>query len=392
MQLASTLACDSDLGEATRQAVAQVKTRIGRVDAAFAFVSPAFGDGLAGFPALLEDAFPEAALRVGCTGAGLIGGGREIESKPGVSITAAAWPSVRIHGGHLTAPDLPGPDAPPGAWAGALRIPRTADLRGILVLADPFHFPIQDLLLGLDYAWAGVPKVGGIASGSRHPDGHRLFYGRTSARAGALVLGLEGDLRLDAFVAQGCRPIGQPGTVSAAEASQLLQISGRPALEFLHETLLALDDDDQQKARSGNLFLGLAHDPLDLQAPGPGQYLIRHLTGIQPEVGSLTVGARPTVGSTVQFHLRDRDASAADLRAVLAPLAEQPSPAGALMFSCLGRGEHLYGEPDHDSRVFTELSGAHALGGFFCNGEIGPVGAQSHLHGFTASFAVFRSL
>ncbi len=66
-------------------------------------------------------------------------------------------------------------------------------------------------------------------------------------------------------------------------------------------------------------------------------------------------------------------------------------PAGALLFSCLGRGKHMYGRPNHDSDAFRACLGDVPLAGFFCNGEIGPVGGTTYIHGFTSSFAIFRN-
>jgi small ligand-binding sensory domain FIST len=62
-----------------------------------------------------------------------------------------------------------------------------------------------------------------------------------------------------------------------------------------------------------------------------------------------------------------------------------------LLFSCLGRGQNLYGRPDHDTDLFREKLGDVPLGGFFANGEIGSIRGATHLHGFTSSFALFRS-
>ncbi|MEE9149775.1 MAG: FIST C-terminal domain-containing protein, partial [Candidatus Tectomicrobia bacterium] len=74
----------------------------------------------------------------------------------------------------------------------------------------------------------------------------------------------------------------------------------------------------------------------------------------------------------------------------LAPeLAERPVR-GALLFSCNGRGADLYGEPDHDSRVVAAATGIVPIAGFFCNGEIGPIGNTNFLHGFTASIGLFQ--
>ena len=70
---------------------------------------------------------------------------------------------------------------------------------------------------------------------------------------------------------------------------------------------------------------------------------------------------------------------------------QERAPDGALMFSCLGRGERLFGEPGHDSRVIEQHLGAVPMGGFFGNGELGPVGGGSWLHKYTTVLACFRS-
>jgi small ligand-binding sensory domain FIST len=94
----------------------------------------------------------------------------------------------------------------------------------------------------------------------------------------------------------------------------------------------------------------------------------------------------------VRFHVRDAEASAQDLQQLLNRYRaerSEPDPRGALLFSCLGRGIHLYGHPNHDTDCFRDRVGDVPLGGFFCNGEIGPVGGATHLHGYTSAFGIF---
>jgi small ligand-binding sensory domain FIST len=90
----------------------------------------------------------------------------------------------------------------------------------------------------------------------------------------------------------------------------------------------------------------------------------------------------------VQFHLRDARTSADDLDQLLA--RHRGTPAGSLLFSCLGRGTHLYGRADHDTDLVRRHFGDVPLGGFFCNGEIGPVQGTTFLHGYTSAFGLFR--
>jgi small ligand-binding sensory domain FIST len=95
----------------------------------------------------------------------------------------------------------------------------------------------------------------------------------------------------------------------------------------------------------------------------------------------------------VQFVLRDARTAEEDLQRLLDRHRRSPNavrPAGALLFSCVGRGAGLFGCADHDTGLFEERLGPAPLGGFFCNGEIGPVAGTTFLHGYTSAFALFR--
>jgi small ligand-binding sensory domain FIST len=98
------------------------------------------------------------------------------------------------------------------------------------------------------------------------------------------------------------------------------------------------------------------------------------------------VGDEVSIGDTVQFQVRDAASADEDLKALLAGREAD----GALVFTCNGRGSHLFDMPDHDASVVVSELGTAAVGGMFCAGELGPVGRRSFLHGFTASVALFR--
>jgi small ligand-binding sensory domain FIST len=327
---------------------------------------------------------------IGCSAGGVIGGGRELERTPGITLTAAMLPGVQRRLVHLTNEDLPPLDGSPRAWVDTLGV-EPGDNPSFIVLADPFSCDARTLLSGLDFAYGQAVKVGGLASGAQSPGGNALFADQRTLRQGALVLVLTGDVVVDAIVAQGCKAIGRLGRVTRCEGHVLHELDGRPPLLVLQETYEQLDGRDQELARTA-LFLGLSMDELR-EHPGPGDFLIRNVLGLDPQTGTIAVAAELRQGQTVQFHVRDGVAAAQDLNAVLGRYRERlpdVSPHGALLFSCLGRGEHLYGEPDHDSRAFARRIGDVALGGFFCNGEIGPVGETTYLHGYTSAFGLFR--
>ncbi len=396
MQWASAVSERASLAVALEEACSLVGAQLGpgpEPDLVIVFASHQHDLLSAPLGPQLHRRFPHAAI-IGCTGAGVIGGGHEVEGAAGLSITAARLPGVSLRTFHLLADELPSPDAPPDAWAERTGVPLDAGPH-FLILSDPFSLDPEALVAGLDYAWPGAAKIGGLASGGRGPRTHALYQGDLLFREGAVGVALWGDVVVDTVVAQGCRPLGEPVRVTAAAGPMLLGLDGRSPVEVLQELFSAAGPRDQELMQR-NLFIGIAADALGLE-PGPDEYLVRNLTGIDPKRGALTVGAHLHEGQVVRFHVRDADTSTEDLRQALTRYvrtAAGRAPAGALLFSCTGRGRYLYGEGDHDSGIFRELvAGAGdglPLGGFFCNGEIGPVAGATHLHAYTSSFGIFR--
>ena len=326
----------------------------------------------------------------GCTGGGIIGNGVEVEQRPGISITGANLPDVEIHDFHLAGDSLPDLDAGPSSWEELLGVTNSQEPQ-FVVLADPFSFPVQDLLMGMDFAFAQSAKIGGLASGASQQGGNALFLGDQTHNSGAIGLALHGNITVDTVVAQGCRPIGQPMHITESRRNLLLGLDGQPPLTVLKELFQTMNDRDQALMQN-SLFLGVVMDEL-LESPKQGDFLIRNVVGMDARTGTLAIGETLKEGQMVQFHLRDADTSAEDLTAVLERFAmdnRENQAQGALLFSCLGRGQHLYGRPNHDSDIFHEKLGAVPLGGFFCNGEIGPVSGTTFLHGYTSSFGIFR--
>jgi small ligand-binding sensory domain FIST len=396
MLWASALSEQADTRRAAQEAASEVAARLGAAppDVAFVFFS---GHHRANAVEIVE-AIAETLLPrhwIGCSAGGIIGDGREIEERPGFSITAARLPDASARTFRLDETDLPDPDAPPRAWEAALGV-AAAERPHFVVLADPFSFPSDDLVRGLDYAFPASAKAGGLASAADRAGQNVLIVDGDLLREGAVGVAFTGAIVVDTIVAQGCRAIGEPMRVTRAQDNLIVELDGRPPLEVLRDLLPRLSDRDQRLARSA-LFLGVATEALQNDS-GPDAYLIRNILGVSPDNGALAVGDEPRAGQSVRFHLRDALASAEDLEAHMGRYAANvmgapggTRPAGALLFSCLGRGQNLYGRPDHDTDLFREKVGDIPLGGFFANGEIGSVGGTTHLHGFTSSFALFRS-
>ena len=353
------------------------------------FTHPAYERQVTNIAAAVSERFPGAKV-VGCTGAGIIGGGREVEGIPAFSMTAAYLPGVNIADFHVSENQLPSPDDPPQKWEELIGV-KAADDPHFIVLIDPFSIDGEALLAGLDYAFPAAAKIGGLASGGNRLGSHALYMDSLLHRHGAIGLALTGNVIVDTVVAQGCRPIGSPMHVTSADRNLLLTADDKPPIEVLQELFNHAGERDRELMQH-NLFMGVAMDPL-LDTVHAGDFLIRNIVGADQSKGAVAVGAVLREGQIVQFHVRDADTSAEDLRDALSTYLQRVGDhraAAALMFQCTGRGSYLYGREGHDTSVFNELVGEVPLGGFFCNGEIGPVGGTTYLHGYTSSFAIFR--
>jgi small ligand-binding sensory domain FIST len=374
MQWSSAVSEAAGLEGAVAEAAAAVRAGLGGApDLAFVFVSPHHTGSWSRLPALVRGALGAPRL-VGCTAGGVIGGGREVEQRPGLALVAAALPGVDVQPFHVAGRAIPA-------------LPADA---ACVLLPDPFTCDADALLHALE---AAPPRtvVGGLASGGRTPGANALFVDDTVHRGGCAGVSLRGALVVDTVVAQGCRPIGEPMFVTRAERNLLRELDGRPAVEVLRALYAGSSDADRALFR-GALFVGIGMDP-DRQRFGHGDFVVRNVVGVDPDRGALAVGAPLAEGLVVQFHLRDAATSRDELEGLLARYVARAGgarPAGALLFSCLGRGVGLYGEPDHDTAALRRHLGDVPVGGFFCNGEIGPVEGRTFLHGYTSAFALFR--
>lgn len=396
MRWASSISSAEPLAAAVEQASNELAQQLdgASCDLLLVFVTPQHRKHWHELPAALRDRFPNAVV-LGCSAAGVIGAGRELEQAPGLSLAAASLPGIELTPFHLPSehtPDPPEPNEDPQAererWNHALRLADGPDPH-LLLFPDPFSWPGPELLDSLDRAYPRGVKVGGLSSGGARPGEHRLFCERSALHRGMVGVALRGPIELDATVAQGCVPIGQPMFVTRHQQQVIFDLDGRPAMEVLQRLYESLDERDRARARR-SLLLGVVMDP-QREIYNRGDFVVRDLVGIDPQSGALATATPLYKNAVVQFHLRDAETSTSDLRELMAAKAHEPSPAGALLFSCVGRGRGLYGRPNHDSSVIREhLGAALPIAGFFCNGEIGPVIGRTHLHGYTSAMLLFR--
>jgi small ligand-binding sensory domain FIST len=350
----------------------------GRPDVAVLFATGdhvgALDDMAATVQTLLD---PEAFI--GATACGVLAGGHGVEERPGVALWAGRLPG-RARPVHISA------DTGEDGWTFAGLDDALADVTdgsALVLLADPFSFPVGDLLAALQRATPGLPVIGGMASAARGPGGNRLVIGGRVANQGAVGLVLDDRSAPLTIVSQGCRPIGQPFTVTDSERQIIRELAGRPALDRLMDIVDRLDPADRALA-AGGLLCGIVVDEqaLDFER---GDFLVRGVVGADRSNGAIAVAAEVPVGAVVQFQVRDAVTAREDIDALLAG----HEASGALVFTCNGRGAAMFGDADHDAGVVQDLLGG-AVAGMFCAGEVGPVAGRNAIHGFTASMALFR--
>jgi small ligand-binding sensory domain FIST len=258
------------------------------------------------------------------------------------------------------------------------------------MVADPFSFPTDPFLKRLSEATAGMQVIGGMASGSNAPGQNRLVLDGEAFSEGAVAVVVGGPLTVRTVVSQGCRPIGRTVIVTKVERNVIRELGRRPALEVLREVFEELPEEDQERVQQG-LHIGRVINEYQ-EKFRRGDFLVRNVIGAD-EAGGIAISDVVRVGQTVQFHVRDADTADEDLRSLLIHERRARPGArigGALLFTCNGRGSRLFSEPHHDVAVIHDVLGAVPVAGFFAMGEIGPIGGQNFVHGFTASIALFE--
>jgi small ligand-binding sensory domain FIST len=372
----------ADHQQALDEVVPDVLAQVGdRPSLVVCFFSMDHADSAAGIALGLSERTGTANI-VGCTAGGVIAGRREHEESPALALWAARLPGVRVRAFSLDVVDL-GEGYGVTGWPELDPVAR-AD---VVLLPDPFSFPVDSFIRRLDEEQPGIRVIGGMASGGTGPGQHRLLLGPDALEEGAVGVAISGPVEVRTVVSQGCRPIGSPFTVTRGEGNVVHELGGRPALERLRELIVNATPADQALL-VGGVQMGRVIDEHKASFDR-GDFLIRSLVGVDEESGALAIGDRVEVGQTLQFHVRDAAAATEELDLLLAPVPGWDAR-GALLFSCNGRGRRFFNEPDHDAARVAKATGDAPTAGFFAQGELGPVGGQNFLHGFTASMALFR--
>jgi small ligand-binding sensory domain FIST len=239
-----------------------------------------------------------------------------------------------------------------------------------------------------------VPILGGLSSARTMRGQAALFLGEQVVPGGAIGVRFDG-VELLPCVSQGATPIGPELEITSGEGRLIKELGGRPALGALRAVLERLDEPEREMLSQG-MLLGIVVEPgrRDRGDHAHGDFLVRSVLGGDPDSGAIAIGASIEEGQVVRMHARDAASADRDLNEALELRRRalgDDGPAGALMFTCNGRGRGMFGLPDHDASAVAGTLGDIPTAGFFAAGEIGPVGGENFLHGFTATVAVFAS-
>lgn len=391
MKFAAILSTEKNAGEVVKDIQEQLKRSSwpenNPSDLVFLFASAHFTQESEELVSRIFDIANASAL-IGCTGESIIGGSREVEGEPAVSLWLARLPEVKVTPFALSTEEVSqGVDLKD--WPSRLGI-SVEEKPSFILMAEPFTCDVMNLLEGLNATFPGRPTIGGISSAGGAGE-NRLFFNGQVNEEGLVGAALSGNLLIETVVSQGCRPIGRPVVVTKANRNLIVELGGVPAVQCFKEAFESLSDEDKALVRNG-LHVGRVINEYQ-EGFNRGDFLIRNVIGADQRTGAIAITDRPRVGQTIQFHVRDARTAGEDLSELLdleRSASGGSSPEAALLFSCNGRGSRMFPGPNHDASLVQQKAGPIPLSGFFAGGEIGPIGDKNFLHGFTASLAIFR--
>lgn len=355
----------------------------GPADLAVLFVSPAHLASVEQIAATVQTLLNPHVL-IGSSAVGVLAGSEGVEVRPGLALWAAKWEHRRDAATRLVPLVLDSAD-PLASLRGLDADTITQPGAQLVVMADPTTFHLDEFLEAIAAEYPSLGVIGGLSSTAHTPAGNRLIIGGRVVRRGAVALVVPPALVSAPVVSQGCRPIGDPMTVTKSMGNVLYELAGRPALDRVLELVESLSEGERSLVQLG-LHCGIVVDDRKLDFER-GDFLVRGVLGASKEHRAVVIGDNAPIGTTVQFQVRDSATAGEDLEDLLRRFAGDAQ--SAIVFTCNGRGASMFGDSDHDARVVSERI-PDGVAGMFCAGEIGPIGGRNAIHGFTASIALFR--
>lgn len=246
-----------------------------------------------------------------------------------------------------------------------------------VVHGDPANPRIQELIEALSARLASGFVVGGLSSSEG---------ASAQINDGVVSSGLSGVLfservKLATRLTQGISPLGPPHRITAANKNIVGSLDHRPALDVMKEEIGEVLARDLRRA-AGYIFVGLP-----VRGSDTGDYLVRNILGVDPQNHLVAIGEYVEPGDDLLFCRRDQQTAEEDLLRMLAAIrAQLDGPIrGGVYYSCLGRGQHMFGAPNRELELIRGTLGDFPLVGFFANGEI----SHNRLYGYTGVLTLF---
>jgi small ligand-binding sensory domain FIST len=306
---------------------------------------------------------------------------------------------------------------------------QSSSMSSVFIMGDPWS-PLNAVLEGIGQR---AIVMGGISVPTGA--GSTVAINGEPLPQGSLVgWRLPPSLQLQVMTAQGCRPVNaaaRPAIITACQDNVVLELNGKPALEALEQVMKDAATEDEKRQISSGLVIGIAapSSTSGQQQDADDDYLIRTIVGFVPSKGGIVIsggGKQLGVGDLFRFFVRDKDTAKQDFelmvqRAQAAQLFHNSArpqqqeqqeklnkaqrPVAALQVSCVARGRYLFGgTPNVDIECYKKLLGDEsvAVGGFYANGELGPVGlggfegsssySPSFMHAFTTVVGIISEV
>lgn len=318
---------------------------------------------------------------IGCSAVGLLTTAGEVERGPALAVLAIAadnFKAIPFLAANSSGTVKSIADSIYGNFSSNI-----AGNRLLVLLPDVFSLQPSQLIKAIQCDATILPIVGAASSvfsseaEPYHWDGHSI------SRNGASGALLCGEFQTRIGVAQGCDPIGDPFSITKARENIIAEIDGRPALKVLSEALMSLSKEELKRA-DRNLFAGIAwKNEYDLDR---GDFVIRNLVGSDQDTGTVAIAEHVSEGQIIQFQLRDAQTARSDMHRTISRLFDETRSVNlrfGLYFNCVGRGEGLYCEANHDVTIIKEFFGDLPIIGFFGNAEIAPLAGQNYVHNYT---------
>ena len=308
---------------------------------------------------------------VSAAGYGVIAAGAEHYGEPGAAALLLDLPAEGYRlfaGGREAGAELAARDAD---WLSAATMPLA------LTHVDPRHPEAMEAVdrLATD---TGSFLVGGLTAAA----------GDSPHRAGAASGCLSGvalspaAIEIATGLSQGCTPLGQPHTVSAAKGNVLLELDGRPALDVFTE------DIGEELASDLHQVGGLIFAALPVTGSDTADYTVRNLVAIDPSSKAIAIAATVPEGDRVLFCRRDRESAIEDMRRMTADLKRRignRTPRGGIYISCAARGPNQFAAPESETEIIKDTLGDFPMIGFFANGELN----RDRIYSYTGVLALF---